>query len=429
MSIDIKKEVYWYTLRKPKIIQLQADLEVDIAIVGGGMAGLMCAQKLKREHKNLTIAVFESTWCGGGASGKSSGFITPDSELSLSDFVRNFGKEDGKKLWEFVRGGIQSIKDTIQRRNISCDFQDMDSLFIANDEKGFKKVKKEYDTQTELGYKAELYDESTVSTVVNSNDYKGAVRYKDTFGMSAYLYCQDLKESLEREDILIFEETPVTEITAAGLRVNDHTVTADKVVVCTDRFLPDLNFAKNEVYHAQTFVAVSKPISPETIKKIFPTESMMVWDTDLIYQYYRMIGGNRLMLGAASVVYTYAQNPKTFSNLIFKKMNSYLQKKFPEVDIQFEYFWPGLIGVSKDFLPIAGRDPMMKHVYFAGAGAGLPWAAALGEYIADKILLQRDDFDRFFMPRRKFPIGRAAQVIISKPISFAISHGIKKYFR
>jgi gamma-glutamylputrescine oxidase len=424
-----KDQVYWYTLRKPKPTPLNQDIVVDIAIVGGGMAGLMCAQKLKSGNKNLNIAVIESSFCGGGASGKSSGFITPDSELELSDLVREYGEQEGKRLWDFVRSGVASIKNTIERKNIKCDFSVQDSLFIANDSSGFRKVHKEYEVQSKLGYKPEFYKKESIPEVLGSTNYLGAVRSKDTFGMISYLYCQDLKEALIREGVAIYEETPVEHIVAPYIKTNKHTVEAGKIVVCTDRFLPRFHLAEKEVYHAQTFIAVSKPLSSEIIKKIFTDNLLMVWDTDLIYQYYRIVEGNRLLLGAASVFYTYKKHEIHAAEKVFKKMQKYINKKFPQIAVEFEYMWPGLIGVSKDFLPVMGKDPVMKNVYFTGAGAGLPWAAAMGEYIADKILNGRSDFDERFSPLRAFPVGTIGQFILSKPLSFAVSHGIKKYLR
>ena len=95
--IEPKSEVYWYTLKKPTIKKLEENKEVDIVIVGGGIAGLMCAKKLKEKNPALSILVLESSVCGAGATGKSSGFITPDSELELGDIVSQFGEVEGKK--------------------------------------------------------------------------------------------------------------------------------------------------------------------------------------------------------------------------------------------------------------------------------------------------------------------------------------------
>ena len=86
----IKDQVYWYAMREPlKPRPLSEDIQVDVAIVGGGMAGLMAAQEASR--RGASVAVVEAEYCGAGASGKSSGFITPDSELELSDLVANYG--------------------------------------------------------------------------------------------------------------------------------------------------------------------------------------------------------------------------------------------------------------------------------------------------------------------------------------------------
>ncbi|MCI0542639.1 FAD-dependent oxidoreductase, partial [bacterium] len=103
--------VYWYEKRTPEMHALDADMEVDAVVVGAGMAGLTVADHLSRA--GLTVAIVERLFAGGGASGKSSGFITPDSELELGDLITRYGPKRAKKLWEFVLGGVEEI-----RRNI-----------------------------------------------------------------------------------------------------------------------------------------------------------------------------------------------------------------------------------------------------------------------------------------------------------------------
>jgi glycine/D-amino acid oxidase-like deaminating enzyme len=58
--------------------------------VGGGIAGLSAAQWLSEMASTLSVCLLEAETCGAGASGRSSGFITPDSELELKDLVRRF---------------------------------------------------------------------------------------------------------------------------------------------------------------------------------------------------------------------------------------------------------------------------------------------------------------------------------------------------
>jgi len=92
--------VYWYGQRpRPTraLPPLTNDTKTEVVVVGGGVAGLACAQALNEQGRKVVLLEKES--CGSGASGRSSGFITPDSEMELSDLVRNRGAERAKRLW------------------------------------------------------------------------------------------------------------------------------------------------------------------------------------------------------------------------------------------------------------------------------------------------------------------------------------------
>jgi gamma-glutamylputrescine oxidase len=209
--------------------------------------------------------------------------------------------------------------------------------------------------------------------------------------------------------------------------VGNYTVAADKIVVAADHFMPELHIIEPAVYHVQTFLAISEPLSDADLVKIFPKDRLMVWDTELIYEYFRPTGENRLLFGAANINYTYKKTLQTDTRSMVKKMNRFLKDKFPQVNVPLDYIWPGLIGISEDFVPLAGQDKTRPSVYYVGAGAGLPWSAALGVYIADKIHSGRQEFDDVFSAERKVPIRPPLSSILGKPLSFAISHGITKY--
>lgn len=422
--------VFWYGQHARPISStptLEGDERADVIVVGGGMAGLSCAEKLA--DLGASVVLVEKEFCGAGASGKTSGFITPDSELELSDLIRNRGPEKAKELWEFVCSGVEHIRHTVESHRIDCDYQVQDSLFIANSRKSFSEIQDEHHARILLGYASTLYDAHSIGTVVGSKDYAGGVRYPGTFGINSYLYCQGLKDSLRTRGVRIFENSPVTRITPEGVRCGQAQVKASKVVVCTDCFLPELGIAPLDIYHVQTFLSISKPLTDTQVRTIFPGERFMVWDSDLIYQYFRVTGDNRLLCGAASMLYTYDRSERLHTNRMLQKMQQYLQRKFPSLHIQIESIWPGLLGVTKDFVPLASQDTNHRNVYYIGGAAGLPWAAALGRYMAEKVRSGRSDLDSEFTPERSFPIGHIPQRLLGTRLTFALSHGIAKYFR
>ena len=133
-----------------------------------------------------------------------------------------------------------------------------------------------------------------------------------------------------------------------------------------------------------------------------------------------------MLLGASSLRYTYAQRHRGVVPRILDKMQALVRRKFPHTPLELEYFWPGLIGVSKDLLPLAGRDPARPSISFVSGATGLAWAAALGRYMAEKVDSNRSDMDLEFDPKRHFVVGAPVERLIGKPIAFALSHGIVK---
>jgi len=421
----LKNKVYWYSLKAPKPgAALSKDLKTTVAVIGGGVAGLSCAQKL--HAAGVPVVLIEKKFCGAGASGKTSGFITPDSEIELSSLLESYGPEKAKHIWEFVLSGVALIQKNIRDYKIDCDHQVQDSLLIANNASGFEAIKKEDEARKSLGYSSTLYDSTTIKNAIHSEHTVGAVRYPKTFGINSYLYCLALRDELRKSGVPIFEQTKAE-------RIEDHTIftpggqiTADKIILCTDRFIPELDIAKKEIYHVQTFLGVTKPLSDQALKSIFPSDPMMVWDSDLVYNYFRVTGDQRLLIGGGDLFYTYARELSRNTARFSRRLTNYIHKKFPTLDFQLEYLWPGMLGVSKDLLPIMGPDKNNSALWMVGAATGLPWAAALGVYAAEKILTNRNDFDADFSPERHFTIGPRLQSLLTTPLTYALSHGLAK---
>lgn len=411
---------FWYLKNNPGD-PLRSLIKTNIVIIGGGMAGLSAAQSFA--EKGLDVVLLEKSFCGAGASGKSSGFITPASELSLNDLIAVYGQDIARQLWEFACSGVHAIENNIKQLSLECDYQKQDTLVVSNGNRAFEdEIKPEHESRLLLNYPSTLYNKNNISSVLASDKYSGGVLYSGSFGIQGYKYCQEIKKELIKYGVKIYEESPVVKINTDNVETPLGNVYADHIIVCLDRFVPDLGRLTKEVYHAQTFLMLSTRLSTEEVRSIFPDKPLMVWDTDLIYQYYRLNGDNRLMLGGANLLYTYSENEKHNSTLIFDKLTRYFKNKFPQLDLTFEYMWPGLIGIAKDIMPVVGRDKDDSQIYYACAGAGLPWSAAIGKYTAESIIDKRDDLDKYFSPYRKFAIGKIPQFFMGTKAAFALSN-------
>ena len=129
-------QVFWY-LKKDKPRTLEHDISTEVLVIGGGMAGLSAAQKFK--ERGLKVVLIEQSYCGAGASGKSSGFVTPDAEISFHEFIKKYGEVEAKKIWELVNSGVNLIRNNIITHQLSCDYQTQDTLIVANSHRAFSK--------------------------------------------------------------------------------------------------------------------------------------------------------------------------------------------------------------------------------------------------------------------------------------------------
>jgi len=420
MKIFPQSQVFWY-LNSDIHAPLTQNISTEVLVIGGGMAGLTAAQSF--HEKGYSVVLIEKNYCGAGASGKSSGFITPDSELSLFELERMFGAETGKKLWNLIGSGVDIIRDNIEKYGIDCDYQIQDTLIVANSTRAFgNDIEKEYENRQQAGLSSILYSSDNIQTVIGSERYHGGISYGGTFGISAYKYCEGMKKVLQQLGVTIYEETPAVDIQNNRVKTPQATIHADHIIVCTDRFEPAASLLWDKVYHVQTFLMMSVPLSDKSIKKIFPEQPCMVWDTDMIYQYYRITGDNRLMLGGSDFLYSYSAQESYDNNRVAKKLMNYFYAKFPLVSVEFEYMWPGLIGISKDVFPVAGFDKNMPCVYYVAAACGLPFAAALGMHCVERIVNNKMEFDNYFSPYRSFMFGSITQKILGTRLTFALSN-------
>lgn len=419
--ISPQDQNFWY-LKRDDVEPLRVNKEADVVVIGGGMAGLTAAHAFCQRGKKVIL--LEAFYCGAGASGKSSGFITPNGEISLSEFVARYGADAARTIWDAIeKQGLEHIRSTIAQYQIDCDYIEADSLEVASKERDVAMILKEAENLAKFGYTTKFIKKEDLSSILGSKRYHAGVTYPKSFGINTYKYCQSMKNILCAQGAEVYEETPALSIDDNLVTTLHATVKASYIIVCADRFIPTLGKLTKDIYHAQNFILISETLSQDMIKKIFPEKKYMVWDTDLIYQFFRMTR-DRLLIGGGSVFNIYNKHASGYSDYMQEKLTTYIAQSFPDLEIQFEQMWSGLIGVSKDIAPLTGRDKQMPSVYYIGAAAGLPFAAMLGNYSAEHLLDSSDMLRDYFSPYRRFPISGALQNVMGTKLSFAISNWI-----
>jgi gamma-glutamylputrescine oxidase len=413
-------EPWWYTRSTlPPRSALNGRASCDVVVIGGGIAGLHAALSLA--ERGADVILLERSFCGAGMSGKSSGFLTPDSELELHDLVMRFGPREAATLWEIATAGVELIVHTAQKHSIECELLPLDSLFVGLGGAGAARVNAEAAARAALGYSYTKYSAQELGAV-HTGDYSGGVHYGGTWAMNPLAYCLGVRAALSAAGVRIYEGSEVTALHGTTAITPNGAVSAGKLVSCMNQIRRRVDAsASRKAYHAQTFLAVSEPLSGRHIDALFPAQPLQVWDTALVYSYHRLTGDNRLLLGGGSPVTTFApweiHSPHVIASVIER-----FKTRVPTMrDLRFERFWPGLIDITHDLLPLAAANPDNGSVYYVLGCAGIPWAAWCGEHVARLVAREpTTDVSRFFGWNRPQLIPNGLQAIAGKPLSFAI---------
>src|SRR5215469_2420141 len=91
---------------------LNYDLDIDVCVVGGGLAGLTVAREVAR--RGWSVAVVEARRVAWAASGRNSGLVMPGFSAQIEKVVERIGLPAAKALWELSEAGVQYLDETIE---------------------------------------------------------------------------------------------------------------------------------------------------------------------------------------------------------------------------------------------------------------------------------------------------------------------------
>ena len=426
---------WWYTTLLSRQFSncppLTRDLNCDVLVIGGGMSGVMAAAEFIGSGRSVIL--LEKNILGGSSTGRSAGFLTPDSELELSQLMRRYGIAGAKELWEVPCRGIDAIVANVKKYGLDCDLIRQDSLFLGIGASGKTDVEEEVRSRQTLGFPTTHYTEEQLRQVFHAEGYTGAVRYPDTYGINALLYAQGMKEVLLKNGIRVFESTEVRGIDDHTARAHAGTVTADAIIVAIDKMPHAFNPVADEVFHAQTFLSISEPLSDAEVKAVFPGDHFQCWDSTLVYTYFRLTGDQRMLLGGGTALTTFLRHAYTSPHVIDGVIAGF-HSHFPALShLRFIQYWPGLIDATRDLLPVVVRPPGCEHLHFILGVVGLPWASFSGSFAAKNVLgtAARDDhrYYRYFTDRRHFFLPTALESVVGKPLLFSLNNAWAKYYQ
>ncbi|MEU6511516.1 FAD-dependent oxidoreductase [Streptomyces sp. NPDC046942] len=372
------------------------DITVDVAVVGGGIAGLSTAWELARHGRE--VAVLEADRIAAGVTGHTTAKLTALHTLVYDHLRRTRGREGARLYADSQSAAILRAAGIVADLGIECEWEEAAAFTFAERPEGVAQLRAEAEAAREAGLPAEFVTETELPFPV-----AGAVRVPGQAQFHPRKYLLALADDLCRLGGSVHEGTRVTGLTEGTPCVlstdRGVSVRAGEVVVAThypvfDRALLFTRLSpRRELVVAGTIDAGQAPrgmyITPERSTRSVRSAPYDEGRRLLI------VTGEHFTPGAADV------------EARFDRLASWADSHF--AGLTFTHRWATQDNDSTDSVPLVGPlHPGSRHTYVATGfgGWGLSSGIMAGRLISDLVQGHTAEWAGLYDPRRLASVVR-----------------------
>ena len=384
---------------------LDRDIEVDVAIVGGGFTGI--ASALSLAERGFSVAVADANQVGWGASGRNGGQVLAGWSGD-GEFAKQVGAKAEEFLWRTRYLGNEIIEARLKKYAIECDYT-LGAATVALNARQMTMLEAEFADCAAHGQAdmLSLADDAGIRRHVGTTMYCGGLIDRRGAHCHPLNLCLGEAAAATNLGVQIFENTQVTSIEhgASPVVVTEHGRIRAKHVILAGNAYHTLEKQRLDGYMlpAKTYVLTTEPLDEATASELLP-DNLAFCDANWVLDYFRLTADRRMLFGGRC----------TYSNRDIDDIEGAIAPRMREIfpqlkSVKTEYAWGGVIGIPLNRVPLIGR--VSDNVLFAQgyAGHGVNCSHIVGEMFADAIEGQNAAVD-LFESTRHFKIPAADQI-------------------
>jgi len=364
----------------------------DIVIVGGGITGISTAYHLQKAGMNCLL--LEAHELCFGTTGGTTAHINTLLDVPYSTIEKKFSKEKAGLVAESVKEAVNTIRDTVYKNNIDCDFKTTSATLFAETDKQKDELDKISAATSDAGIKNDFINKISIPI-----KFLKAIQVNEQGKFNPVRYVHSLAIQFEKAGGVILQQC---RFVSADESENVTVETSNGKY--TGRFLihathipPGVN-----LLHFRCVPMRSYAIAVTLKNDEYPED--LLYDMYDPYNYYRsqkIDGRNYFIVGGKDHKTAHEENQE----YRFLELESHIRKYFEVKEVVYK--WSSQYYESPDGLPYIGQLPGHDKIYVATGfgGNGMPYSTVAALLLTKMITNQHSPYKDLYDPNRLKPVA------------------------
>jgi len=382
---------------------LENDIEVDIAIAGGGYTGLWTAYYLKQLNPALSIAIFESEIAGFGASGRNGGWCSSYLSGMEKDLARPDLADAAIRLQKLLFATVKEVGRVTELESVDCHFDQSGQVEAAVLPAQLQRVREEVGFMHDLGFGEQdfrLLSAEQVREHINIEGALGGMYMSHCAAIHPARLARGLADVVEGQGVRIFEQTPVIKLGQKGLTTAGGRVKAGVTVLATEGYTGSIKGLGRKLIPVHSMMIATEPLTEQQLEETGLDRRYVFNNLGHLTTYGQLTADGRIAFGCRGS-YLYGSQVKSHfdpADPEFDLIWEVLLRFFPSLrGSRYTHAWGGAMGVSRTLRPSVCFNKEKQFGWAGGYfGNGVGATNLAGRTMAD-LILERDT-DRIHTP-------------------------------
>jgi glycine/D-amino acid oxidase-like deaminating enzyme/nitrite reductase/ring-hydroxylating ferredoxin subunit len=380
--------------------QLDRDLSVDVAVVGGGMLGITAALMLKRQ--GAKVALLEGGRLAGGVTAYTTAKVSSSHGVHYMPVTKSFGEDGARSYAQAQEVALERMADYVEELGIDCDWRRKPSYIYSVDPKERERIEGEYEACKKAGLPVALVDEAPELPF----PIVAAVRYDNQAEFHPRKYLLGLAREIPGDGCEVFERSRVVSASDGDsgkvTTAEGYTVTANDVIVATHFPFMDrgLYFARQ---HPERSYALGVWVDDHQVEGMYlstesPSHTMRSIPTEQ---------GEMLLVGGESHKVGQADEEERYA-----KLEGWAREHWNVREVA--YRWSTQDAMPVDGVPFIGKLNPGAKSFWVGTGFrkwGLTNGTAAATILSEAIAGREVPYAHVFDSTRVGPLSGAKELI------------------